>query len=373
MSGEQAGHGETLREPSPSGAATPRTPPQRTLAESPHPRWISLERLVTTAALVLLAGFYAVFVVRGHWTGRTWWERACYETGQGRNIYTLNYQVWLTRSEPEPWFAYGAGSLYLAMPLYLASWGLTGSATPDLFVRLCVLAAFASHAGLALVGARLVREQGGRPAAAAAVLAALALNPILLRLGAMGDIIDLPMLLLCALYLLSLVRGQFRGAGIWLSLAVVVKQFPVLFFPDLFIRAARARRWGALLWSAVPAALLSLPYLLWSPREYLFFLAGSVTAWRGIYSGAWWNVFAYLNDGLPEGWLRAFSLALLLGALALVYWATWRRKLPAPAAAALVANAFWMLYHSSYDLYVGWGLALATIALGSAGRSADEG
>lgn len=335
--------------------------------------WLSLERLVTVAALVLLVGFYAVFALRIHWTGKAWWERASYETAQGRNVYVLNYQVWLTRSEPEPWFAYGDGSLYLTMPLYLLSRAVTGNETPDLFSQLCVGVALAAHIGLALVGAQIARERSGSPGAAAATLAALALNPILLRLGAMGDILDLPMLFLCALYLRSLTREQFRGAGLWLSLSFIVKQFPLLLFPDLVIRAARARRWDTLGWSVLPAAVLSLPYLLWSPREYLFFLAGNVTAWRGIYGGAWWNVFAYLADaGTPAGWLKALSLALLLGALALIYWATWRRKLPALAAAALIANAFWMLYHSSYDLYVGWGLALATIALGSAWRGRRE-
>jgi hypothetical protein len=334
---------------------------------------LSLEQLVMVAALVLLAGFYAAFAVSIRWTGKTWWERACYETGQGRNIYLLNYDVWLTRSEPEPWFTYGAGSLYITMPLYLLSWQLTGSSTPDLFARLCVAVALAAHAGLALLGARIVREQGGRPAVAAATLAALALNPILLRLGAMGDVLDLPMLLFCALYLRSLLRQRFRGAAIWLSVAFVVKQFPVLLFPDLFIRAARARRWETFPWSALPAVLLSLPYLVWSPGEYLFFLAGNVAAWKEIYRGEWWNVFGYLaSTGVPEPWLKLLSLFLLLAALAAIYWATWRRKLPVLPAAALIANAYWMLYHSAHAGYIGWGLALGTIALGSAWRGRDE-
>lgn len=175
------------------------------------------------------------------------------------------------------------------------------------------------------------------------------------------------MLCLCALYLRHLLRGQFRRAGLFLSLAFVVKQFPLLLFPDLIIRAVRARRRDTIAWSVLPAACLSFPFLLWSPREYLFILAGNVNAWRAIYRGEWWNVYGFLaGSGIPEAWVRALSLALLACAMGLIYWASWRRRLTALAASALIANAFWILYHSSMATYAGWGSVLAAIALGRA-------
>lgn len=330
---------------------------------------LPLERLVTVGALIVMAGFYVFFVLHVHWTGQRWWERAAVETAQGRNIYIANYRIWLTHSEPEPFFGYGSGSLYGAVPLYLAAREITGDDSPDLFAQLCVVWSAVAQAGLALVGAQIVRRQSGSRGAAAATAAALALNPILLRLGAMGDVIDITMLFLCTLYLKHLVQGQFRRAGLWLSVALVVKQFPLLLIPDLIIRALQARRRDALAWSVLPAAVLSLPYLLWSPREYLFILAGNVNAWRALYRGEWWNIYGFLAaNGVPEGWVRALSLALLACAMGLIYWATWRRRLTALVATALIANAFWMLYHSSMATYIGWGAVFAAIALGAAWR-----
>jgi len=334
---------------------------------------LPLSNLVMAGALALLAGFYAFSAMHVQWTGARWWERAAYETAQGRNVYVLDYQIWLTHSEAEPFFGYGAGSLYVAVPLYLAARQITGDATPDLFAQMCVVWAAATHIGLVLIGAQIVWQQSHSRGAAAATAALLAGNPILLTLGAMGDIVDIMMLLLCALYLKSLTRERYRSAGLWLSLAFVVKQFPLLFFPDLFLRAARARRWDAIAWSLVPLVVLSLPFLIWSPREYLFILAGNVNAWRPIYHGEWWNVFAFIaSTGVPDGWVRVLSLGLLACAVALIYWASWRKRLNALVTTALLANAFWMLYHSSMATYIGWGSVFATIALGSAWEASRE-
>lgn len=342
---------------------------------------LPLERLVTVGALSVMAGFYVFSILHVQWTGSRWWERAAYETALGRNIYIMDYTIWVTHSESEPFFGYGAGSLYGMVPLYLVAKEITGNATPDLFAQMCVVWAAVAQTGLVLVGAQIVRQQsrghrqggGTLGGGAAATAAVLALNPILLRLGAMGDAIDLTMLCLCALYLKHLLQGQFRRAGLLLSLAFVVKQFPLLLFPDLMIRAMRARRWETLAWIVLPAAGLSLPFLLWSPREYLFILAGNVNAWRAIYRGEWWNVYGFLaGSEVPEDWLRAISLALLALAMGLIYWASWRRRLTALAASALIANAFWMLYHSSMATYVGWGSVFAAIALGSAWREGSE-
>ena len=329
--------------------------------------------LVMAGALALMAGFYAFSVMHVHWTGDRWWERAAYETAQGHNIYILDYQIWITHSEAEPFFGYGAGSLYVTVPLYLAAREVTGNPRPDLFAQLCVVWAALAHGWLALAGAQLVRQQSKSRGAAAATAAFLALNPILLRLGAMGDGIDVTMLCLCVIYMNSVTQGRFRSAGVWLSLAFIVKQFPLLLFPDFFLRIGRARRWDAAVWSLVPAAGLSLPYLLSSPWEYLFILAGNVNAWRAIYSGEWWNVFGFIAaTGVPEAWVRALSLALLACAVALIYWVNWRKRLNVLVITALIANAFWMLYHSSMATYIGWGSVFATIAVGSAWRGDSE-
>ncbi len=317
----------------------------------------------TLAALLAL---YGAFAVQIRWTGTRWWERATYETAHGHNIYALNYTIWATHSEPEPFFIYGPASLYGTVPLYLLARWLTGSQTPDLFAKMCVVWTAAAHAALVLAGSGIVRRQSRSRGAAAAAAVALALNPILLRVGAMGDLLDVTMLLMCALYLERILEGRFQSAGVWLALGFLVKQFPLLLFPDFVVRAARERRWAAVATSAVPVVALSLPFLIWGPGQYLFFLVGNVSAWRAIYRGEWWNVFGYLaGNGVSEGWLKAASLALLAGAAGWVYWASWRRRLAAPMAAALLANAFWVLYHSSMATYVGWGLALATVAMGS--------
>lgn len=334
------------------------------------PRW---DVVITAAVLAALAGLYALFAAQIRWSGTRWWERATYASAHGQDIYTLNYAIWVTHSEPEPFFIYGPGSLYGTVPLYLLARWITGSETPDLFSRLCVVWTALAHAGLVLAGTGIVRRQSGSRGASVAAAAALALNPILLRLGAMGDLLDLTMLFLCALYLRSAVEGRLRGAGLWLSLAFMVKQFPLLLFPDFLVRVGRSRQWGAAALSAVPVLAMSLPFLVWSPAQYLFFLAGNVSAWRQIYRGEWWNPFGYLAaGGVPEPWLKAVSLALLAGAVGWVTWAGWRRRLSAIAVAALIANAFWMFYHSSMATYVGWGLALGTIAAGSAWRAPRE-
>ena len=334
---------------------------------------LSPAHFLIAGVLALMAGFYAFAAMHVHWTGARWWERAAYETAQGHNVYIMDYQIWVTHSEAEPFFGYGAGSLYVAVPLFLLAQQITGDATPDLFAQVCVVWAAAAHMGLVLLGAQLVWQQSHSHGAAAATAALLGCNPILLTLGAMGDIVDITMLALCALYLRSVTQGRFCRAGIWLSLAFVVKQFPLLLFPDFFLRAGRARRWDAVAWSLVPLVGLSLPFLIWSPREYLFILAGNVNAWRPIYAGEWWNVFAYLaTTGVPEGWVRALSLSLLACAVALIYWASWRKRLNVLVTTALLANAFWMLYYSSMATYIGWGAVFATIALGSAWGASHE-
>ena len=329
--------------------------------------------LVMAGVLALVAGFYAFSAMHVHWTGERWWERASYETAQGHNIYVMDYQIWTTHSEAEPFFGYGAGSLYVTVPLYLATREVTGSPTPDLFAQLCVVWAALAHIWLALAGAQIVRHQSNSRGAATATAAFLALNPILLRLGAMGDGIDVTMLCLCAMYIKSLTQGRFRSAAVWLSLAFIVKQFPLLLFPDFFLRTGRARRWDAAALSLVPAAALSLPYLLASPQDYLFILAGSFNAWRPIYTGEWWNIFGSMaSAGVPEGWVRALSLTLLACAVGLIYWASWRKRLSVLIVAALIANAFWMLYHSSMATYIGWGSVFATVAVGTAWRASSE-
>jgi hypothetical protein len=150
--------------------------------------------------------------------------------------------------------AYG-GSLELRSPFALLAAGLGGG--DDAVYRLSAVPCLAAAA---LLGAWLARRAGTR-AAAVAVLAVAALNPLSYRALMIGHPEELLGAALCVAAVLAAMRARAGWAGLLLGLAIANKQWAVLAAGPVLIGLPDRRGLAMLLAGAVAAAFL-LPLAL---------------------------------------------------------------------------------------------------------------
>jgi alpha-1,6-mannosyltransferase len=207
------------------------------------------------------------------------------------------------------------------------------------------------------------------------LLPALALNreyvllyawhPLLIWEVASSGHVDAAALPLIALALLFYVRNRPVATGMALAGAVLIKLYPIAFFPALYRRSALARRDFRM-----PGAMLGLIVLAYacyaSVGVHVVGFMSEYAKEEGLESGSRYFLFTALRhalgrESLPTGAFYGFA-ALLLGGLAL--WAfvrSERSPMTAMRFAFLLATVLMLLFSAHYPWYYLWLLPLLSV------------